>query len=162
MTNDDFIHAVKRNNQRLFLIALSFTQSKTDSEDIIQNVFLKLWRCSKPFKDDIHMDKWLTTVCVNESKNYIKSLFRRYSETIDNECEGYSFDNSQEYDLFSAVMSLPKKERTVIHLFYYEDLSVKDISEILKIRGSSVKTRLHRARNKLKEILGDEWIYEQN
>lgn len=57
-------------------------------------------------------------------------------------------------------MSLPKKERTVIHLFYYEDVSIKDMAEMLEIKESAVKTRLHRARQKLKNTLGDEWIYE--
>lgn len=46
----------------------------------------------------------------------------------------------------------------MIHLFYYEDMAVKDISSLLKIKESAVKTRLHRARKELKEILGDEWI----
>lgn len=57
-------------------------------------------------------------------------------------------------------MRLSKKERTVIHLFYYENLSIKDIAEMLKIKESAVKTRLSRARVNLKEQLGDEWIDE--
>ena len=57
-------------------------------------------------------------------------------------------------------MRLSKKERTVIHLFYYENLSIKDIAEMLKIKESAVKTRLSRARVNLKERLGDEWIDE--
>ena len=72
MTDDDFMQAVNRNNQRLFLIALSFTKSTYDAEDILQNVFIKLLKHPKSFSDNVHLDKWLTTVCVNESKNYIK------------------------------------------------------------------------------------------
>lgn len=161
MTDDDFMQAVNRNNRRLFLIALSFTKSSCESEDIIQNVFLKLWKHPKSFSDDEHIDKWLTVVCVNESKNYIKSPFR-YHQNID-DCDIISranFDNSSQIDLFNAVMGLSKKERTVIHLFYYESLSIKDIAEMLKIKESAVKTRLSRARVKLKEQLGDEWIDE--
>ena len=82
MTDDDFMQAVKRNNQRLFLIALSFTKSSYDSEDILQNVFLKLWKYPKSFSNSEHLDKWLTVVCVNESKNYIKSPFK-YHQNID-------------------------------------------------------------------------------
>ena len=161
MTDDDFMQAVNRNNRRLFLIALSFTKSSCESEDIIQNVFLKLWKHPKSFSDGEHIDKWLTVVCVNESKNYIKSPFR-YHQNID-DCDiisRASFDNSSQIDLFNAVMGLSKKERTVIHLFYYESLSIKDIAEMLKIKESAVKTRLSRARVKLKEQLGDEWIDE--
>lgn len=57
-------------------------------------------------------------------------------------------------------MSLPLKERTVVHLFYYEDLSINSISGVLRVKESAVKTRLFRARKRLKEILGDEWINE--
>lgn len=160
MTQENFIGCVKRNNQRLFLIALSFTQNHSDAEDILQNVFLKLWKYEKDFGNDTHIDKWLTLVCVNESKNYIKSPFRKRNVSLDEAGEAYSFKEDNSYDLFNAVMSLPKKERTVIHLFYYEDMTIKDISSVLKVKESSVKTRLHRARKKLKEILGDEWINE--
>ncbi len=161
MTDDDFMQAVKRNNQRLFLIALSFTKSSYDSEDILQNVFLKLWKYPKSFSNSEHLDKWLTVVCVNESKNYIKSPFK-YHQNIDD----YGFvscadsNNAAQTDLFNAVMGLSKKERTVIHLFYYENLSIKEIAKLLKIKESAVKTRLSRARVKLKEQLGDEWIDE--
>ena len=161
MTEDDFIYAIKRNSQRLFLIALSFSKSAHDAEDIIQNVFLKLWKYTKVFENEEHMDKWLTAVCVNESKNYIKLFFRNHLDIDDTEIvSSQIFDTSRQSDLFNAVMELPKKERTVIHLFYYEDLSVKDIARMLKIKESAVKTRLSRARKKLKEVLGDDWINE--
>ena len=160
MTECEFIDAVKRNNQRLFLIALSFTHNDKDSEDILQNVFLKLWRYRKPFEDISHIDKWLTRVCVNESKNYIKSPFRKHSVPLEDAKDKYGFDYECDYDLFKAVMSLPKNQSTVIHLFYYEDLSVKEIADILKIKESAVKTRLHRARTQLKQLLGDEWNNE--
>lgn len=160
MTECEFICAVKRNNQRLFLIALSYTHNPTDAEDILQNIYLKLWRYSKPFKDIPHIDKWLTRVCINESKNYIKSPFRKRSVPLENAYSKSHFDNECDYDLFKAVMILPKKQSIVIHLFYYEDLSVREIANLLKIKESTVKTRLHRARAQLKQLLGDEWNNE--
>lgn len=66
MTNDSFVYAVKRNHKRLFMIALSYTKSHEDAEDILQNVFLKLWKHNKEFQDNEHIDKWLTRVCINE------------------------------------------------------------------------------------------------
>ena len=160
VTKKDFDEAVIRNNQRLYLIALSFTHNKYDAEDILQNTFLKLWKNSKPFVDNIHIDKWLTVVCINESKNNIKNLFRVHNELNIEVLDKTTFDNENQYDIFNAIMSLPKNERTVIHLFYYEDLKTKEIAKMLKISESAVKTRLNRARNKIKLILGDEWINE--
>ncbi len=161
MTEEAFTDAVQRNSQRLYLIAFSFVKNKHDAEDILQNVFLKLWKYPKRFSDTVHLDKWLTAVCVNESKNYIKRPFRQHRD-ID-ECVFVSSDDAfgtLKADLYGAVMQLSKKERAVIHLFYYEDLSVKDIAKMLKMKESAVKTRLNRARNKLKEQLGDAWIDE--
>lgn len=58
-------------------------------------------------------------------------------------------------------MSLPKDERIAIHLFYYEDMPIKEISEILKIKENAVKSRLYRARQNIKKILGDDWINDK-
>lgn len=160
MTDEDYIETVKRNNQRIYLIALSFTKSQADAEDILQNVFLKLWKHPKEFENELHIDKWLTAVCINESKNYIKSPFRTKRSSYIDESIQEDFKSIKNLDLFNTVMSLPKKERTVIHLFYYEDMSVKEIARVLKIKESSVKTRLCRARKSIKNILGDEWINE--
>ena len=160
MTENEFINVVKKNSSRVYLIALSYTQNSSDAEDIMQNVFLKLWRYNKPFKDVQHIEKWLTAVCVNASKDYIKNPFRKRKVSLDAAVNIPVPMKTENIDLFKAVMSLPTKERAIIHLFYYEDLSVFDISEILKIKESAVKTRLFRARNKLKLLLGDDWINE--
>lgn len=157
MTENEFIIAVKRSKQRLFLIALSFTKNRDDAEDILQNVFLKLWKNTKRFENEEHMDKWLTAVAVNESKNYIKSPFRRKSVPLEYAENMYTFNDESDNDLFRVVMKLKPKESAVIHLFYYEDMSVKDIAKILRVKESAVKTRLSRARVHLKEMLGDEW-----
>lgn len=160
MTNEKFISAVRENNQRLFLIALSYTKSREDSEDILQNVFLKLWNYTKSFEDETHLNKWLTVVCVNESKNFLKSPFRKRRSELTELSSEYYFDSAEKQDVFDAVMSLSQKERTVTHFFYYEEKSIKEISQILKISETSVKTRLFRARKNLKNYLGDEWINE--
>jgi len=161
MTENEFTSCVKRNNQRLFLIALSFTKSKDDAEDILQNIFLKLWKHKKPFHDAAHMDKWLTVLCVNESKNHLKSPFRKKNTPLNETDQLYTFKEDYSYDLFSAVMSLPKEERIVIHLFYYEDMPLKEISGLLAIKENAVKARLYRARKNMKKILGDEWINDK-
>ena len=159
MTNETFSDVVRRNHQRLFIIALSYTGSHEDSEDILQNVFLKLWKQESSFADDEHIDKWLTRVCVNECRNHIKMPMRR-NIALDEAKDLYTFDKPRDFDVFNAVMSLPKKERTVIILFYYEDLTVKEISGLVKAKESTIKTRLRRAKQRLKETLGDDWINE--
>lgn len=160
MTENEFTDAVRKNSKRIYLIALSITQNSSDAEDIMQNVFLKLWKNNKPFKDDEHLKKWLSVVCVNESRDFMRNPFRKRKVPLDEAVNISVLDKAENIDLFKAVMSLGTNERTIIHLFYYEDMSVADISDVLKIKESAVKTRLFRARNKLKSILGDEWINE--
>lgn len=157
MDSNDFERVFKRNNKRLFLIALSFTANQYDAEDILQNSFMKLLKAKTEFKDDEHIDKWLTSVTVNESKNLLKSAFRKKSADFDDYVATCSFESEKSEDLFNAVMSLPKKLRTVIHLFYYEDMPIKEIADMLNIKQSAVKTRLCRAREQLKIKLGDDW-----
>lgn len=157
MDKNDFEHAFVRSGKRLYLIAFSFTANQHDSEDIIQNVFMKLWKTKAEFEDDDHIDKWLTRVTVNESKNFLKSAFRKNRSDLEDYISSTSFDCDQSEDLFNAVMSLPKKLRTVIHLFYYEDMPISEIADVLHIKQSAVKTRLCRARTQLKISLGDDW-----
>lgn len=160
MRNDEYIYAVKRNSNRIYLIALSYLQNHHDAEDVMQDVFLKLWKTNKVFKDDEHMDKWLTITCVHKCKDHFKSPFVKNKVALDEAKELYTFDTIKNFDVFNAIMSLPPKERLVVHLFYYEDMQINEIAEIVKSKPSAVKTRLHRARSHLKSILGDDWKYE--
>ncbi len=160
MKDDEYINAVKRNSNRLYLIAFSYLQNHHEAEDIMQDVLLKLWKTNKAFSDDEHMDKWLTITCVNKCKDRFKSSFFKNNVALDEAKELYTFDTVKNFDVFNAIMSLPKKERLVVHLFYYEDLQINEIAQIIKSKPSAVKTRLHRARTHLKSILGDDWINE--
>ena len=71
--------------------------------------------------------------------------------------EDLTFETKEESDLFEAVLDLPEKYRVVIHLFYYEDYSVKEIAGVLKVGESNVKARLSRGRKMLREALKEEW-----
>ncbi len=160
MTNDKFIETVKRNSQRLYVIAFSYLQSKDDAEDVLQNTFLKLWNSNKDFESDEHIDKWLTKVCINDCKNVFALPFRKH-KSLEDEYDLSTFDKYFNIDLYNAVLSLNKKERLVVMLFYYNDLPIKEISALAGIKESTVKSLLKRSREKLKQRLGDEWIYEE-
>ena len=160
MTEEKFIHAVKRNSQRLFVIAFSYLKNKHDAEDALQNTFLKLWKSKIEFNDDLGIDKWLTKVLVNDCKNFFNLSFRQ-NKSIEEVYDVSTFDKYFNVDLYNAVMSLNKKERLCVILFYYDDLTISDISKVTGIKESTVKSLLKRSRNKLKLMLGDEWMYEQ-
>lgn len=143
----------------VYRAALSCCKNKADAEDAVQNAFMKLLKTDTEFTDDEHIKRWLIRVAVNECKNVWKSFrYRNIVSFEELEKEPEYFDSSQS-ELFSEIMKLPKKYSTVIHLYYYEGYSVKEISEILNISQSNVQIRLMRARNKLKEMLKKEaWL----
>lgn len=160
MTNEEYISAVKRNSNRLYLIALSYLQNHYDAEDVMQEALVKLWKTNKAFNDNEHIDKWLTITCIHKCRDHFRLSFVKSNVSLDEAKELYTFDSTKSLDVFNAISTLPPKERLVLHLFYYEDMSVNDISEITGIKSSAIKTRLHRARTHLKSILGDDWINE--
>lgn len=83
-------------------------------------------------------------------------------DIVEDYMEQLNFSDTESQELFETVMKLPEKYRTVIHLFYYEDYSIKEIADILKISESNVKVRLNRGRTVLRDTLKEAWDYEQS
>lgn len=150
MDQQVYTEAVRRNSQRVFLLALSFTRQRQDAEDVMQTVFLKLWKHTVAFSDETHMDKWLTRVTVNESRSLLRARARAPLSIDELELLGESAAEPESRELIEAVMRLPQPLRAVIHLHYYEDLPVKEIAALLNISQASVKMRLVRGRKRLK------------
>lgn len=126
-------------------------------EDITQDVFLKFLKTDREFESEEHIKAWLIKVAVNASKSFFTSSWFKKSEPLR---EDIVFTSYESQDLYSKVKLLSKKHRTVIHLFYYEDMSIKDIALVLKRKESTVKSDLFRARKELKKLLGGKENYE--
>ena len=94
---------------------------------------------------------------LNKAKNMNLSFWRKNKTSLEDYMETLVFETPESEHLFETVMGLPEKYRIVIHLFYYEDYSVREIGEILKISESNVKVRLSRGRMLLRETLKEEW-----
>lgn len=143
----------------VYKLAYARTQNKTDAEDVTQEVFLKYIRADKKFNDEEHRKAWLLKVTVNCAKSYVTSAWFRHRSDLDEAVE-QTGEMEEESDLFYAVQKLPDKYRVVVHLFYYEELSIIQISEITKTKQSTVKSQLSRARNMLRTILKEAEQYE--
>ena len=160
---NQYIKIVSEYGNTIFRIAFSYCKNKGDAEDIVQNVFLKLLQSKQEFQDETHMKKWLIRVAVNESKNLCTSFWKKRIFPLDDfdQDQSYQFPSQECSDLYFAVMKLPEKYRLVIHLYYYEDYSVREISEILQRKEATIQTQLMRARAKLKTYLKEDWNNEQ-
>lgn len=145
----------------VYRLAYSRTKNVHDAQDIMQEVFLQYIKSDKTFNDGEHLKAWLLTVTVNMSKNLLTTAWARHraDETDMNEAVTDGFTNDKS-DVYYAVMKLPYKYRTVVHLYYYEEYSVKEISTITGSKESTVKSLMHRARKMLRGILEEEYDYE--
>ena len=145
----------------LFAVAFNICQNTQDAEDVIQDTFVQYYTTKKEFDSEEHIFAWLIRVAVNKAKNVTRTFWRRNKVSIEDFTEMLAFETPESETLFETVMQLPKKYRIVIHLFYYEDYTVREIADILKISESNVKVRLSRGRSLLKEKLKEEWEYDE-
>ena len=159
---DDFEQVLELYNKMVYRLAFARTGNVQDAEDVLQEVFLRYIKADKTFNDEEHRKAWLLRVTVNCSKTLVTSSWnrRRSDEETDDGSFGTDDKQLEQWDtvntVLEAVKSLPEKYRVVVHLFYYEELSVEEIGRITGSGLSAVKTRLHRARNMLKNILKEE------
>lgn len=143
----------------VFRLAFSMVKSKADADDITQTVLLKLYTATKQFESEAHVKNWLMRVTVNECKKLWRSPWGR-TEDFEEYSASLVFEEKCCGDLYHAIMSLDRKYRSIIVLYYYESYSISDISALLGIPTGTVGTRLSRAREKLKKWLTEAEPYE--
>ncbi len=141
----------------LFAVAFNICQNAQDAEDVIQDTFVQYYTTKKEYENEQHIRAWLIRVAVNKAKNVTRAFWRRNRVSIEDYMETLVFETPESENLFETVMKLPEKYRIVIHLYYYEDYSINEIADILKLSESNVKTRLSRGRVMLKNVLKEEW-----
>lgn len=154
--SDEYIEeTIKKYSSSMLRTAFSLLKSTADAEDAVQEAFIKLITKAPEFENDEHQKAWLLRVTVNISKNILKAA-RRKNLPLTEEIPY----NEKSDDVLPYVLSLDEKYRAVIHLYYYENYSIKEIAEILSLPSATVGTRLSRARKmlekSLKEDFGDE------
>ena len=136
---------IKRNSETVYRLAYSLVKTQSDADDIYQEVFLRYVRKAPVFDSKEHEKAWFMRVTINCCKNFWKSPWMQRRSVLEKDvlekeasCEGK--DENQR--LIEIVKQLPEKYRVVIHLFYYEELSIKEIAKITKSKTSTVRTRL--------------------
>lgn len=156
MDQDTFLVLANQHKDTVFRVALNYLGNTYDADDIVQEVFLKLYIRNKNFESDDHARYWLIRVAVNSCKDMLKSSWKSKNVFLEEVEVPITFEQPDQEDLYRAIMGLPEKYRTVLYLHYYEEYSVKEIAKLLNMKVSSVTTRLSRARNQLKEVWKDE------
>lgn len=152
----DFAESYKKHGMMLYKLAMVHLGHPHDAEEAMQEAFMKLLYHAPVFRDDEHEKAWLIRVVTNHCRNMRRSSwFRRVIKGAE---IPEASSNSAVQPLVELVLALPFRYRTVIHLYYYEEYSVKEIAEILHISESAAKMRLNRGRQQLKLDLKGEGL----
>lgn len=140
-------------SQTLIKLCYTYVRNVCDAEDITQDVLVALLKRGKPFESADHERAWLIRTAVNKSKNHLKSGWIKRTVPLCDAAESESDGSNEKNQVMEAVLSLPEKYRTVIHLFYYNEYSINEIAGIIGKKPATVGTLLARGRGLLKEMM---------
>ena len=151
LTEEQRTQVVNRWGDMVYRLALARTASVSDAEDVFQEVFLRYFRHEEKFRSDEHRKAWLIRCTVNRAKSLTASPWRKRTVPLETAEEVGVEDDYRE--VYSAVLSLPGKYRAVIHLHYFEGLSVAEMARMLQVPEGTVKSQLSRGRALLRDML---------
>ena len=143
----------------IYRLAYARTRSRSDAEDICQEVFLELVSRNPTFPTENARRAWLIRVTVNKSNSLWRTLWHRRVELRD-KVEVAAAQSDEASALADALAALSEDDRMLIHLFYYEGLSTKQIASVLQRKEVTVRSDLHRGREQLKTILKEAYDFE--
>ncbi|MCD5322390.1 MULTISPECIES: sigma-70 family RNA polymerase sigma factor [Pontibacillus] len=145
----------------------TYVKNSADTDDITQETFLTVYKKLHTFQSKSSLRTWIFSIAINKSKDYLRSFHTRHdnlfqkiksfiTETQDDLTpETLVMRDDESSELINQILKLPLKYREVLILYYFNEFSIREISQSLNQKESSVKTRLNRARKKLAELLNE-------
>ena len=154
-SDNEITEIYNRQADFLYRVCFNLTHNHADAEDAVQETFIRLIRSRPVFENAAHERAWLLKTGERICLSMLRSKWRKH-EDIEAYYELGSSGDTQSWEIFTAVMALPVKYRTVIYLYYYEGYSGKEIAEMLKKPASTIRNYLSEARKVLKKELGED------
>lgn len=164
-SNDAFTKLMEQHTERLIRVAYYYTKELQTAEDLVQDVFIKFYHKQSALKDINDFSAYLTRMTINRCKDYLKSWHvrkvqfqQKWIEQVQKEEFDRFVQQDEEQIIGEAIMRLPLKHREALVYYYFEEMTIPSIAQLLQIPQSTVKTRLVRGRELLKaELKGIEW-----
>jgi RNA polymerase sigma factor (sigma-70 family) len=153
---------VKKYQERLYWHIRRLVVHHEDANDVLQNMFIKVWRNLENFRQDSGLYTWLYRIATNESLTYIEQQKKKSSYSLSDHESGLSntlkaekgFDaNKLEWKLQLAIQSLPEKQRAVFCLRYYDEMPYEKMAHVLETSEGSLKASYHHAAKKVEEFI---------
>lgn len=154
VTRDSFTDVYEKYKNTVYSVIFNYVRNTDNASDVTQDVFMKLIDSDVTFDSEEHLKAWLIRVAINASKNLLKYNSRFSDEEIPE--IPYFEEHNEDGHLLRLVMSLPEKYRVPLHLFYYEDLTIRQIGNLLHVPEATIKIRLKRGRDKLQKLINNE------
>ncbi|MET4558860.1 RNA polymerase sigma-70 factor (ECF subfamily) [Lysinibacillus parviboronicapiens] len=149
--------------QDIIWLIYSYVKDKNVAEDLTQEVFIKAYKKLDGFKGNSSIKTWLYRIAINCSKDHLKSayirrvlpinIFSKFNNQTTPSTESIYMKNNESAIITKHVLKLPLKYREVIMLFYFEELSIKEIEKIIHINSNTIKSRLRTAKQLLKDAI---------
>lgn len=149
----DTTGAVDRWGPAVYRLACAVTGSRSNADDVFQEVFLRYHRAAPDFASQAHEKAWLLRVTVNRCKSLLSSPWRRHSVPLE---DVYACPGPEESAVAEALAALPPKDRTLLHLYYYEGYRTEEMARLLGRKSATIRSQLTRARQKLARLLKEE------
>lgn len=153
---EEILECYKRYNDMIYKLAWAYCKDKYQAEDAFQEVFFKYMKYHPRFKSPEHEKAWFIRTTINVCKNLLKSKWNRDIVQLQewDADDAFPGDTKDAFDsLKAAILDLPEKYRIPIHLYYYEEYSVREIAQLLHKSESTIQTQLQRGREKIKRQL---------
>lgn len=148
-----FKRLIEENKKYLFNVAISILSNEEDAGDAIGETIIKAYENIKELREPKFFKTWITRILINQSKKILLSRGKVISIEDYKEEQENSYSDKENIDLKNALIKLSKEHYDVIMLFYYNDLKINEIAEILNVPEGTVKSRLSNAKNKLYQEL---------
>jgi RNA polymerase sigma-70 factor, ECF subfamily len=160
--NEAFSHLVNKYQERLYWHIRKIVLNHDDSDDVLQNTFLKVWKNMDSFREESSLFTWIYRIATNESLTFVNSQkrsqsipFQDVSDYLKNRLEADEyFDGSDiQKKLQQAILTLPEKQRLVFNMRYFDEIPYQEMSEILDTSVGALKASFHHAAKKVEEYI---------
>ena len=157
-----FTGIVKKYQEKLYWHIRRMVVNHDDADDVLQNMFIKVWKGLESFREDSQLYTWLYRIATNESLTFISQQKKRNSISLSDDENGLSnklksdtnFDgNKLEWKLQLGIQSLPEKQRLVFNLRYYDEMPYAEMSRVLDTSEGALKASYHHAAKKIEEFI---------
>ncbi|MEO6069821.1 MAG: sigma-70 family RNA polymerase sigma factor [Chitinophagaceae bacterium] len=153
---------IKKYQERLYWHVRRMVVDHEDANDVLQNVFIRVWNGLENFREDAQLYTWLYRIATNESLTFIEGQKKRASVSLSDVESGLSnkikadkhFDaNKLEWKLQLAIQGLPEKQRLVFSLRYYDEMPYEQMSKVLETSEGALKASYHHAVKKVEDFI---------